>query len=287
MKSKPHYTASTIVAVDPLTRVLAAAALAIALLALFVALGDNSSAAPQGATASAAKAKHKPKAKKLPLPSLTPKPYGLLRLTKAKKFPAKAIPKVTAAKTADKVGGATRQDLALNCPGDTADLGTWCLQTSTYTVPNDQIGKNDFAYAARTCVDQGGWLPTAAQLIGAAPRVKLSSTIDDNESTASIDIGPGDGLKDQREMSASLFTTTAGDSAAGSQGVTSGSLGDPRQSEPNPVPQPADPMPGSVDYMTVYDNHDMGGFAGGAPVGKPERFRCAFNKVQGAVASED
>jgi hypothetical protein len=31
----------------------------------------------------------------------------------------------------------------------------------------------------------------------------------------------------------------------------------------------------------------MGGFAGGEPVGKAERFRCAFNKVQGAVASED
>ncbi|HWI73588.1 MAG TPA: hypothetical protein VNT55_16645 [Baekduia sp.] len=267
---------------DPLTRAFAGAALVIALIALFVSLGDSSPAAP---AATAAKAKKK--TIMLPTASLTPKPYGILRLSKAKKFPAKVIPKVATAKAADTVGGATRQDLALNCPGDTADLGTWCLQTSTYTVPNDQIGKNDFAYAARTCVDQGGWLPSAAQLIGAAPRIKLSSTIDDNESTAAIDIGPGDGLKDQREMSSSLFTTTAGDSAAGSQGVTAGSLGDPRQNEPNPVPQPADPTPGSLDYVTVYDNHDMGGFAGGAPVGKPERFRCAFNKVQGAVASED
>jgi hypothetical protein len=263
---------------DPLTRCLSAAALGVALLALFVALGGSSAAAPPPA---------KKKTITLPSASLTPKPYGLLRLSTAKKFPAKVIPKVAAAKAADTVGGATRQDLALNCPGDTADLGTWCLQTSTYTVPNDQIGKNDFAYAARTCVDQGGWLPSAAQLIGAAPRVKLSSTIDDNESTAAIDIGPGDGLKDQREMSSSLFTTTAGDSAAGSEGVTSGSLGDPRQNEPNPVPQPADPMPGGVDYMTVYDNRDLGGFAGGEPVGKAERFRCAFNKVQGVVAGED
>ncbi|HET6506116.1 MAG TPA: hypothetical protein VFG42_04965 [Baekduia sp.] len=260
---------------DPLTRLLAGAALAISLIALFVSLGSSSTAAP-------------PQTVKLPTAaSLTPKPYGIQRLTKAKRFPAKVIPKVAAAKRADTLGGAKRQDLVLNCPGDTADLGTWCLQTATYTVPNDQIGKNDFAYAARTCVDQGGWLPSAAQLIGAAPRIKLQSTIDDNESTASIDIGPGDGLKDAREMTSDLFTTTAGDSAAGSEGVTAGSLGDPRQNEPNPVPQPADPMPGSLDYVTVYDNHDLGGFAGGAPVGRPEKFRCAFNKVQGVVASED
>ncbi len=265
---------------DPLTRLLASAALAISLIALFVSLGGSSTAAPPAAA--------KKKTVKLPKnASLKPTPYGILRLTKAKKYPASVIPKVAAAKRADTLAGATRQDLALNCPADTADLGTWCLQTATYTVPNDEIGKNDFAYASRKCVDQGGWLPSAAQLIGAAPRIKLSSTIDDNESTASIDIGPGDGLKDQREMSSTLFTTTAGDSAAGSQGVTSGSLGDPRQNEPNPLPQPADPMPGSLDYVTVYDNHDMGGFAGGAPVGKAERFRCAFNKVQGEVASED
>lgn len=268
-------------AADPLTRMLAAAALAIALISLFVSLGGSSTAAPP------TKAKAKKTVKLPKSASLTPKPYGIQRLTKAKKFPSKVIPKVASAKAADTLGGAKRTDLVLNCPGDTADLGTWCLQTATYTVPNDEIGKNDFVYAARKCVDQGGWLPSAAQLIGAAPRIKLQSTIDDNESTASIDIGPGDGLKDAREMTSDLFTTTAGDSAAGSEGVTAGSIGDPRQSEPNPLPQPADPTPGTLDYVTVYDNHDMGGFAGGAPVGKPEKFRCAFNKVQGAVASED
>jgi hypothetical protein len=268
---------------------MAAAALAVALLALFISLSTNSPArqAPAYAQAHAARAKARKRSKAMPLPSLSPKPYGILRLSRTKKFPASVIPKVAAARTADTLGGAKRQDLALNCPSDTADLGTWCLQTATYTVPNDQVGKNDFMYASKACVDQGGWLPSAAQLIGAASRVKLSSTIDDNESTASIDIGPGDGLKDAREMSSSLFTTTAGDSAAGSEGVTAGSTGDPRQNEPNPVPQPADPEPGTLDYMTVYDNRDLGGFAGGEPVGKAEKFRCAFNKVQGAVASED
>jgi hypothetical protein len=126
---------------DPLTRLLAGAALAISLIALFVSLGSSSTAAPP------LKAK---KTVKLPKnASLTPRPYGIQRLTKAKKFPSKVIPKVAAARTADTLSGAKRADLVLNCPGDTADLGTWCLQTSTYTVPNDQIGKNDFAYAAR------------------------------------------------------------------------------------------------------------------------------------------
>src|SRR5262249_5070679 len=118
---------------DPLTRATAAAALAVALLSLFVSLSDTSPARTQPAGAVAAKAKAKPKkkskSKAMPLPSLKPKPYGILRLSKAKKFPSSVIPKVAAAKAADTLGGAKREDLALNCPGDTADLGTWCLQT--------------------------------------------------------------------------------------------------------------------------------------------------------------
>ena len=30
---------------------------------------------------------------------------------------------------------------------------------------------------------------------------------------------------------------------------------------------PADPMPDTLDYITVYDNYNLGGFAGGASVG--------------------
>ena len=33
--------------------------------------------------------------------------------------------------------------------------------------------------------------------------------------------------------------------------------------------------------MTVYDNHDKGGFAGSKPVSQPETFRCAFDKLEG------
>ena len=39
---------------------------------------------------------------------------------------------------------------------------------------------------------------------------------------------------------------------------------------------PANPVPETLDYVTVYDNHNHGGFAGGEPVGKAETFRCAY-----------
>ena len=215
-----------------------------------------------------------------------PKPNAVLRLDKKGKFPAKAIPKVDAAKRADRLGTLRAQDLADTCTADTVDLGTWCLQASPYPLPNEDIGKNDYAYASKTCVDAGGFLPTAAQLIGAADRVKLASTIDDAVVTSSPDVDATDGLKDRREMSATLITTQAGASAAGSQGVTDGSRGDPRAGEPDPVPLPANPYPQSLQYVTVYDNGDKGGFAGAKPVSSPETFRCGFNKAQGTSAAE-
>ena len=76
-------------------------------------------------------------------------------------------------------------------------------------------------------------------------------------------------------------------SAAGSQGVTEGSKGDPHQGEPDPTPFPANPMPGTLQYVTVYDNHDKGGFAGAAAVSQPEAFRCAFEKIPGAAQQEN
>ena len=63
-------------------------------------------------------------------------------------------------------------------------------------------------------------------------------------------------------MSSTLVTIAAGSSAAGSQGVSEGSRGDPRAGEPDPVPLPANPSPETLQYVTVYDNRDKGGFAG-------------------------
>jgi hypothetical protein len=129
-------------------------------------------------------------------------------------------------------------------------------------------------------------LPTAAQLIGAAPYVKLAGRLDDNEVTASLDLDPTDGLKDRREMSADLTTTASGGRAAGSQGISDLARGDPRAGEPDPTPEPANPSPETLQYVTVYDNRDKGGFAGSKPVGQPELFRCAFDKKQGEATEE-
>jgi hypothetical protein len=172
--------------------------------------------------------------------------------------------------------------LRVGCPiPDAVDLGTWCLESSPHAIPPASIGKNNFVYAAKACVRDGGWLPSAAQLLGAAARAKLESTIDDSPTTAATDEfqnAKNGGIKDKREMTSDLFTTTAGSDAAGSEGVTVGSKGNLAIGEPDPTPMPAVPMPDTLDYVTVYDNHNQGGFAGGAPVGQPENFRCAYAK---------
>jgi hypothetical protein len=219
--------------------------------------------------------------KVFPGASTKPRPYGILRLNKHKKFPAKAIPKVRAARRADRIGGKRLKDLTTDCAPNTVDFGTWCLMNAPYGLSNEEVGKNDYFFATQKCVELGGYLPTAGQLIGAAPRVKLASTITDAQLTASIDLDPTDGLKDRREMSSSLTTISAGSSAAGSEGVSEGSKGDPKQGEPDPVPLPENPRPETLQYVTVYDNGDKGGFAGSKPVSQTENFRCAFDKAQG------
>lgn len=215
-----------------------------------------------------------------------PRPGAVLRLGKNKKFPATAIPKVASARNADRLGGRPADDLVASCNPESVDLGTWCLMGQPFPIPNKDVGRNDYFYATQACVEAGGWLPTAAQLVGAAAEVKLASTIGDRQLTAAIDTDPTDGLKDRREMSATLVTTQAGSSAAGSQGSSDGARGNPKTGEPDPVPQPASPAPESLQYVTVYDNGDRGGFAGARPVTAPELFRCGFHKAQGSQAEE-
>ncbi|HEY2282355.1 MAG TPA: hypothetical protein VGH60_02255 [Solirubrobacteraceae bacterium] len=216
--------------------------------------------------------------------SAKPYPNGILVLGKNKKFAASAIPTV---KNAQELGGKKLTALEPSCPGTTVNIGTWCLMTSPYPLTNAQAGQNNYFWASQACVRLGGYLPTAAQLIGAAARVKLESTIHDSQLTATIQLDPSVGLHDQREMSATLVTTAAGSDAAGSEGVSVGSTGDPRTGEPNPVPLPAVPAPSTLQYVTVYSNGTKGGFAGSEPVSQPESFRCAFNEKPGANSAEN
>ncbi|HTZ88098.1 MAG TPA: hypothetical protein VMB05_15635 [Solirubrobacteraceae bacterium] len=212
------------------------------------------------------------------------KPYakGLLLLGKNKKFPAAAIPTVKNATNSSEVGG-MKVDVLFSCPPTSVDLGTWCLMTAPFPVSPQQATESNWFWASQKCVEEGGFLPSAAQLIGAANRVRLESTIHDSPLTATVQIDPSVGLKDQREMSSTLVTTAAGSDAAGSEGVSQGATGNPRTGEPNPSPLPAVPQPETTQYVTVYSNHQKGGLAGSEPVSHPENFRCGFYKSPGAI----
>jgi len=217
---------------------------------------------------------------------ISTKPYagGVLLLGRNRKFPASAIPTV---RDASRVGGKTAEELAGTCPPDTVDLGSWCLESAPYPLPKAETGENDFIWASKACEAEGGWLPSASELLGAAERVKLESTIHDNPDTATVNQDPSRGLKDEREMSSSLVTTEAGSAAAGFEGISEGATGDPRQGQANPVPLPADPLPESLQYVTVYSNGQKGGFAGSQPVSEAQNFRCAFNPTPGALSKPE
>jgi hypothetical protein len=213
---------------------------------------------------------------------ISSKPHagGLLLLGKNRKFPAAAIPTV---KNASRLGGKTVAQLEGTCLPNTVSVGSWCLETASYPLTNADVGKNNFIFASKKCEAAGGWLPSAAELLGAAARVKLESTIHDSQLTATIDLDPSRGLKDEREMTSTLITTEAGSFAAGFEGVSEGATGNPRQGQANPIPLAANPLPESLQYVTVYDNKNEGGFAGSEPVIAPENFRCAYNKTPGAL----
>jgi hypothetical protein len=264
------------------------AALAISIISLVVACSGVADAARQAIVSAVGGGRH---AHHSPAASVgghrisaRPLPGGLLLLSRKGTFPVAAIP---AAKDATEIAGKALAEIEPSCPGDTVNLGTWCLEDSPYPLTNQEIGLNNYFWASQTCVAAGGYLPTAAQLIGAATRVKLESTIHDNRDTATVAEDPTVGLKDQREMSSTLVTTTAGSEAAGSEGVSEGSTGDPRTGEPNPVPLPANPAPATLQYVTVYSNGTKGGFAGSEPVSEPQNFRCAYNKTPGANSAEE
>jgi hypothetical protein len=208
---------------------------------------------------------------------------ALVALVAALRAPAEGAGRqhepATASATKKSAGKSPSANTKVRCPVSNATvLGTWCLESSPHPIPASEVGKNNYFYAAQTCVREGGWLPTAAQLIGAAPEVPLQSTLDDEPGSSGAEEfpNPNRGITDKREMTSDLFTTAAGSEAAGSEGVTAGARGNTTTGEPDPVPMPANPEPETLDYVTVYDNHNHGGFAGGEAVSQPESFRCAY-----------
>lgn len=177
-----------------------------------------------------------------------PQPRKVLRLDATARFPAAAIPTVDRAKVALRVGRLRAQDAVLACPSGAADLGTWCMDRGVRGVAS-------YGLASRLCVREGGRLPTAGQLVGAAAKLRLSGRADDRPSKALVDPSG----RHLRELSSSVVTTTTGSAAAGSFANTA---------------------PATLQYVTVFDNGDLGGFAGGVAVGAAERFRCAYRKHQ-------
>jgi hypothetical protein len=216
---------------------------------------------------------------------ISSKPHAgaLLTLGRNGKFPAAAIPTVSTAENAKRFDGKTAEQIVATCPPDSVDLGTWCLESTPFPLNKEDVGKNNYIWASKKCEEEGGWLPSASELLGAAARVKLESTIHDSPLTATINLDPTRGLKDEREMSSSLVTTEAGSAAAGFEGVSEGATGDPRQGQPNPIPLPANPLPESLQYVTVYSNGTKGGFAGSQPVNEAQNFRCAYDPSPGAL----
>jgi hypothetical protein len=268
MKTRKPIFVSSAARPDPVPRLLSAAALMVAIVALIFSMNGLAPAAKSSTAAQArAEQKQKQDAKK--------QKQEEKKRKQAEKKRRQAEQKRDAGLN-KRIG-----KLAASCPVSGAiDLGSWCLEGSTFKVPTAEAGQNNYFYAAQKCVKEGGWLPTAAQLIGAAPVASLKSTTDDDPGTSGASEFPeaANGIKDEREMTSDLFTTGVGARAAGSEGVTAGSKGVGNIGEPNPIPIPAEPSPETLDYVTVYDNHNLGGFAGGEPVGKAENFRCAYAK---------
>ena len=191
-----------------------------------------------------------------------------------------AVPVAAAILTAGALVAADRslgQGADRSCPSDAVDLGTICISRSLQGAPASYFD------AARACARQGGQLPTADQLIGAADRLSLAGRLDDDPSTATLEPDSGRGRHDLREMTSTLITTRSGSGAAGSLGSSEQAKGDPAIGEPDPAPAPADTAPSSLQYVTVIDNGNRGGFAGAVPVSDPSLFRCAFNKQSTAA----
>ena len=205
--------------------------------------------------------------------STKPQPYGVLRLNKHRKFPAARDPEgAPRAQRADRLGGKRAEDLTRDCAPEHGRL--------RHLVPDERaLRRSRTTRSARTTTSSrrrsasssAATCRPPAQLIGAAPRVKLASTIDDSQLSASIDLDPTDGMKDRREMSATLSRPSRPARARRARRASPRARkGDPEQGEPDPVPLPANPQPGDApvrDRLRQPRQGRLRGLQAGQPAG--------------------
>ena len=96
-------------------------------------------------------------------------------------------------------------------------------------------------------------------------------------------LDPSRGLLDQREMSSTLITTQAGSAAAGSEGVSEGATGNPRQGQAEPDPAARQPAAADAAVRDRLQQRPEGRLRRIGAGRQPENFRCAFNKSPGAL----
>jgi hypothetical protein len=80
--------------------------------------------------------------------------------------------KIASAANADKVGAKTASQLTDRCPSGTVDLGSACAENGV------RSSATGYA-AAKACVQAGGYLPQADELVGADQAGKISISADE------------------------------------------------------------------------------------------------------------
>ena len=96
---------------------------------------------------------------------------ALLAIVSSLSGQAPADPGAAKRKAAGKGLSRKLANLHTKCPiTNSIKFGSWCLESSPHSIPAADVGENDYFYATQVCAREGGWLPTAAQLIGAAPQ---------------------------------------------------------------------------------------------------------------------
>ena len=218
--------------------------------------------------------------------SAQPHAGGILLLGSNRKFPASAIP--TVQRTPRASAARPPSELAGTCPParSTSARGAWTPRPSRS--PRNSSARTTSSSPARACEKEGGWLPSASELLGAAERVKLESTIHDSQLTATINLDPTRGLKDEREMSSRWSRPKRARPRRASRASAKAPPATRARARPTRSPLPGQP---AARIAAVRDRLQQrarrAASRARSPSTNPENFRCAFNKTPGALNKPD